>query len=62
MRFERVQSPLGERDDPQGVRGLAVRAKLPADQDPTDVKDLRLAVDVATLEREQLRRRPMSAY
>jgi hypothetical protein len=38
------------------VRGLPVGAKLPADQDTTDVEDLRVAIDVTSFEREQLRR------
>lgn len=54
MRFERVQGLLSERDDPQSVRSLAVGPKLAADQDAADVEYLRLSVDVASLQREQL--------
>ena len=55
MVFEGVQRPLSERDDSQGARCLAVGAKPPADQNPPDVEDFRVAVDVAPLERQQLR-------
>jgi hypothetical protein len=55
MGFKGLQCLLGERDDPQRVRRFAVRAEFASHEHPADVEDLRVAVDVATLEREYLR-------
>ena len=55
MAFQSLQRPLSERNDPQGVRRLPVRANVPADEHAPDVQNLRGLVDVAPLEREELR-------